>query len=107
MNENYNSYLKTKTILKSKYHYCKKNTTLTILYFIYNIKKTHLIIEINCIIISLQSKLCLKKLECGETIIKKKTLGDNNPIHSTCITIIIIQNTRFMKKHCVGIYGIK
>lgn len=48
-----------------------------------------------------------EKLECGETIIKKKTLGDNNPIHSTCITIIIIQNTRFMKKHCVGIYGIK
>lgn len=106
MNENYNSYLKTKTILKSKYHYCKKNTTITILYFIYNIK-THLIIEINCIIISLQSKLCLKKLECGETLIKKKTLADNNPIHSTCITIIIIQNTRFMKKHCVGIYGIK
>lgn len=40
-----------------------------------------------------------EKLECGETIIKKKTLGDNNPIHSTCITIIIIQNTRFMKKN--------
>lgn len=28
-------------------------------------------------------------------------------IPSTCITIIIIQNTRFMKKHCVGIYRIK
>lgn len=106
MNENYNSYLKTKTILKSKYHYCKKNTTITIYILFIILKKTHLIIEINCIIISLQSKLCLKKLECGETIIKKKTLGDN-PIHSTCITIIIIQNTRFMKKQCVGIYGIK
>lgn len=107
MNENYNSYLKTKTILKSKYHYFKKNTTITIYISFIILKKNHLIIEINCIIISLQSKLCLKKLECGETIIKKKTLGDNNPIHSTCITIIIIQNTRFMKKHCVGIYGIK
>lgn len=42
MNENYNSYLKTKTILKSKYHYYKKYTTITILYFIYNIKKTPL-----------------------------------------------------------------